>query len=930
MTLRKKLIEVALPLEVINKETAREKFLHHGHPSTLHLWWSRKPLATCRAILFASLVDDPSSHPEAFPTVEAQEKERKRLFRIISDLVKWENSNNDRVVGEARQEILKSTGGNPPPVLDPFCGGGSIPLEAQRLGLTAHGSDLNPVAALITKALVEIPPRFAGRPPVNPEARERIGNQAEWWGSAGIAEDTRYYGRWMLEKAKRRIGQLYPDVFLPKEHGSGKAKVTAWLWARTIKCPNPACGIEMPLVSKFVLSSNSGRKIWVEPVIDKKANKAQFVVRQGEGAPPEGTINRRGAVCVRCGTPVSFDYIRAEGKAQRLGTRLLAMVADGKKRVYLSPSTEQEEIALRVEAKGGPETDLPEQALGFRIQRYGISRHRQLFTSRQLLALTTFSELVGEARELVRRDAVAAGLLDDELPLEKGGSGAAAYADAVATYLAFAVDKSADQWSTICGWNGGIRNTFARQAIPMTWDYAEANPFSEATGNFFGTVERIAQVVEGLPAGIPGEGKQCDAISIVETSTKPVISTDPPYYDNIGYADLSDFFYVWLRPMLGKIYPSLFATVLVPKARELVANPYRFGGDKDKARRFFEEGLREAFNHLREIANPEYPLTVYYAFKQSEIDEESGGSENDPTPTSTGWETMLGGLLKSGFTITGTWPLHTEMSARMRGHNSNVLATSIVLVCRPQPADAPVATLREFRSSLQQELSKALKDLQQGNIAPVDLAQAAIGPGMAVFSRYSKVLEPDGSPMPVRSALQLINQELDAYFAAQEGDLDPDTRFCVAWFEQFGMREAPFGEADILARAKNTAVSALAEAGMLVAARGKVRLFRREELEPHWSPVETRHRSIWLCTQHLVRAVQTGGEAEAARLARAMGSDLGDAAKSLAYHLYTISERRGWTEEALAYNNLVVSWPAIQEKTLELSAAFPVQSQLIF
>ncbi|HHV57797.1 MAG TPA: DUF1156 domain-containing protein [Firmicutes bacterium] len=628
MTTRKKLIEVALPLEAINKESAREKSIRHGHPSTLHLWWSRKPLAACRAVLFASLVDDPSSRPDEFPTEEAQKAERQRLFRLIEELVKWENSNNEEVLAKARAEILKSTGGNPPPVLDPFCGGGSIPLEAQRLGLEAHAGDLNPVAVLITKALIEIPPKFAGRPPVNPEARRKIGHQVDWPGAAGLAEDVRYYGQWMRNEAERRIGHLYPKVKLPPEYGGGEATVIAWLWARTVKCPNPACGTEMPLASKFWLSKKRGKEAWVEPTPDSTSQRVRFEVKTGKGKPPEGTVNRRGATCICCGTPVPFDYIRSEGRAGRMSAQLMAIVAEGLHgRVYLPLNSEHVGVAKEAAPRWKPELELPHNPRNFNTPLYGLDTYDKLFINRQLVALTTFCDLVGEARERVRRDAVAAGMPDDGVSLAAGGTSATAYADAVATYLALAVDRGADYWSTICAWHTTgekIAHTFGRQAIPMVWDFTEANPFSSSTGNFLGAVDWVSEVIAGLPATTPGVCRQRDATASINGVAAPVVSTDPPYYDNIGYADLADFFYVWLRRCLREVHPDLFNTLLVPKAQELVATPYRFGGDKDKARQFFENGLGLVFSNMRKASNSGYPLTVYYAFKQTEIDK--GGS----------------------------------------------------------------------------------------------------------------------------------------------------------------------------------------------------------------------------------------------------------------------------------------------------------------
>jgi putative DNA methylase len=868
------------------------------------------------------------SHPEKFPTEEAQEKERQRLFRIIEELVKWENSNNEQVLEAARAEIRKSTGGNPPPVLDPFCGGGSIPLEAQRLGLEAYGSDLNPVAVLITKALIEIPPKFAGRAPVHPQDRQLV--QRSWRGAGGLAEDVRYYGQWMRDEVEKWIGHLYPKVKLPKEYGGGEATVIAWLWARTVKCPNPACGAQMPLVRSFWLSTKKGKQAWVEPIVDKKRKTVRFEVRTGKGEPPVGTVNRRGAQCIVCNTPVPFDHVRSEGKAGKMSAQLMAIVAEGKGgRVYVAPTAEHESVARLAKPSCVPDTDLPEQALGFRVQLYGMTRHADLFTPRQLVALTTFCDLVSEARERVLADARKAGLPDDGKGLNDGGTGASAYADAVATYLAFALSKLADRGSSICTWfteRDSTRNTFPRQAIPMTWDYAELNTLLDGTGSFSGAVEWTAESLDSVPCSQTqtqgGTARQLDATSAINEIEQPLISTDPPYYDNIGYADLSDFFYIWLRRSLGRVYPQLFSTVLVPKAQELVATPYRFDGDKEKARQFFETGLGKAFERMRSAQHPNYPLTVFYAFKQAEVEDEAdSGDPDDSAVASTGWETMLEGLINAGFAVTGTWPMRSERTARSVALGTNALASSIVLVCRPRPEAAPLATRREFVAALKKELPDALKALQHGNIAPVDLAQAAIGPGMAVFTRYAKVLEADGTPMSVRTALQIINQELDAYLAAQEGEMDGDTRFCLAWFEQNGMNEGAFGEADVLARAKNTSVQGLVDAGVLNARAGKVRLLKRTEYDKDWDPAQDRRLTVWECTQYLILQLDTKGEEGAALLCRRLGGGRSEDARALAYRLYSICERKGWAEEALAYNSLVVSWPAIQERAARLAMA---------
>lgn len=905
MTYKKKLIEVALPLEAINRASAKEKMPGIGaHPRGLHLWWARRPLAACRAVLFASLVDDPSSLPDEFPTEEAQETERKRLFGIIEDLVLWENSNNDEVLKAARAEIEKSTGGNPPPVLDPFCGGGSIPLEAQRLGLEAHGSDLNPVAVLITKALIEIPPRFADCTPIHPaEGQGRTGGS--WSGAQGLADDIRYYGNWMRDEAEKRIGKLYPKARLPKDLGGGEATVIAWIWARTVTCPNPACGAEMPLISSFWLSKKKGREAWVKPVIEGKS--VRFEIGHGASGPPDPPKVSRGAHfrCLVCGEVAPDAHLKAAGMAKRLGSRLMAIVAEGqRRRIYVSPTDEHERKAAVDRPNDAPDQPVPDDPRNVWCKIYGFEQWSELFTSRQLVALTTFSDLVGDARERVLADALAAGMEDDGVPLHEGGSGAAAYADALATYLAFAVDREADFNNALCRWvpsNEKVMNVYARQALPMVWDFAEANPIADVVGGLAPAIAHVAACLETTcRVGPVGTAIQADAT--VMSSPGVVVCTDPPYYDNIGYADLSDFFYVWLRRSLKSIWPSEFSTLLVPKTQELVATPYRFDGDKQAAEEHFEDGLEKVFERIRADSDSGYPTTVFYAFKQSE-------SEGDSV-ASTGWETMLEALIEAGFSVDGTWPMRSEQPERILAAGTNALASSIVLVCRPRPEDAQLATRKDFLAALRAELPEALRLLQHGNIAPVDLAQASIGPGMAVFTRYGKVIEATGDDMNVRTALALINQVLDETLAEQESDFDPDTRWALAWYEQHGHDQGPFGVAETLSKAKNTAVQGLVDAGILESSAGKVRLLARDELEEDWDPSTDRRLTIWEMAQHLIRALESGGEQAAAELSRRVGSR-GETARELSYRLYQICEKKKWAKDALGYNSLVVAWPEI-------------------
>lgn len=920
MEYKKKLIEVALPLEAINAASAREKSIRHGHPSTLHLWWARRPLAAARAVIWSSLVDDPSSLPEQFPTEETQNAERQRLFGILERLVKWENSNNAEVLAEAKAEIMKSTDGNPPALLDPFAGGGAIPLEAQRLGLEAHAHDLNPVAVMINKAMIEIPPKFAGMPPMNPDAREQEGFvPTEWAGASGLAEDVRYYGEWIKQEAFKRIGHLYPKVKVPKEQGGGEATVIAWIWARTVKCPNPACGCEMPLIRSFALSKKKGKEAYIEPTISGKAIDYSVVLGKNY---PDSTVKRTGAQCAFCGQPVDFGYIRKEAQDGRMSAQLVGIIAEGSRgRVFAPPTTEHVIAANVVEPDGVPISDLPEKALGFRVQAYGMTQHKDLFTNRQLTALTTLETLVHEVQNIIDEDARRQGMNADMLPLSEGGSGAFAYGQAVSVYLSFLVDQMANHQSTICSWNSPntqMRNTFARQAIPMVWDFAECNLFSNSSGSFSNLHERLCKAFTSLGMMPQGEAKQFDAQS--DCGFRNImVSTDPPYYDNIGYADLSDYFYIWMRMGLKDTYPELFRTMLVPKVEELIATPFRFNGSSGKACEFFENGMYSAFQRVNSYACEDIPVTIYYAFKQNDSsdDDEEDGSSDGVAIASSGWETMLSAIIRSGFAITGTWPMRTEKPGRSVGIGTNALASSIVLVCRKRPVDAPICTRRDFINTLKRELKPALQKLQASNIAPVDLAQSAIGPGMGVYSRFSKVLEADGTPMSVRSALQIINQELDLYFTEQDGELDRDSRFCVDIYTQYAFNDMKFGEADVLARAKNTSVEKLRGLGVLYAEKGVVRVLTREEIP---EKITSGDRIIWLLTQQLTRAMEKDGVVGAAEIVADIFTSEPEHAKALAYRLFQIAERKGWAGEAYAYNSLVIAWPEIQSKAADITA----------
>jgi len=946
----KKLIEVALPLDSINTAAAREKSIRHGHPSTLHLWWARRPLAAARAVIFSQLVNDPSwkwdfEHPGEIPPNNLKASwaaSRKRLFKIIEDLVIWENTTNEEVLEKAREEIRKSWREtcalnkehpdaavlfNPdklPALHDPFAGGGAIPLEAQRLGLEAWASDLNPVAVLINKAMIEIPPKFAGCTPVGPiPPGEDPIMEHSWPGATGLAEDVRRYGAWMRAEAEKRIGHLYPKVEITQSMADErpdleplvgqKLTVIAWLWARTVKSPNPAFShVDVPLVSSFILSSKVGKESYVQPKIVGKSY--QFKVKTG--TPPEEAKNgtsagkRAAFTCLLSGVPIDYPYLREEGKADRLGTKLMAIVAEGSRgRIYLDPSDYMEKIAESAEPIWKPTTETFGKCR-VNVGGYGLTTWDKLFTNRQLVALTTFSDLVSEAIAKCSNDARTAGRPDDKTPLDKGGTGATAYAEAVGVYLAYIVSRLCDFNSVICGWIPVVqatRNTFARQAIPMTWDFAELNIFGDWLANYNAALEKVIKpfqhtICTGCYSIINGYAQQTDAQTQTISSGK-IISTDPPYYDNIGYADLSDFFYVWLRKSLKPVFPSLFSTIAVPKAEELVATPYRHGS-KEKAEHFFLEGMTAAMHSLAEQAHPEMPVTIYYAFKQSETEGYSGTA-------STGWETFLEAVLKAGFSLTGTWPMRTELGNRMIGSGTNALASSIVLVCRKRSSDAPSISRREFIRELNAVLPEALDEMTKGTgdeqspVAPVDLSQAIIGPGMAVFSKYSAVLESDGTPMSVRTALQLINRFL------AEDDFDPDTQFCLHWFEQYGWKEGAFGAADVLARAKGTSVSGIAESGVVTSSGGNVRLLRPGEYPEGWDPEQDERTPVWETLHQLIKILRTQGETATGRILGKIAEQI-EGVRQLAYRLYTLCERAGWAEDARAYNELMTSWGQIE------------------
>jgi len=945
---RKKLIEVSIPLDAINAASKKQK-APKGYPTSLHKYWAQRPLAACRAVLFAQLVDDPSSWPERFDNDETKiEVERRRLHKVIADMVPWEASNNDVILSAARWEIARSIawglGEEPPtrsddkaildylqtkalPIYDPFSGGGSIPLEAQRLGLRAYGSDLNPVAVLIGKALVEIPPKFSGRPPVNPNAREEAKNGAlrGWKGAQGLADDVRYYGQWLRDEAEKRIGHLYPKAKLPDET---EATVIAWLWARTVRSPDPAAnGAMVPLVSSFMLSTKEGRKAWVEPVLDTTAqNGWRFEVKNGKLSNADETRLRAGTKigrgtnfsCILTGAAISPDFAREEGLAGRLGNRLMAIVAKGSRgRVYISPTKLHQDVAGRAKPQSTSliEVEMPKNPRWFSPPAYGFTRYVDIFTPRQLVALTTFSDLVKNAREKVLTDSQMAGLIDDGIPLRSGGYAGTGYADAIATYLAFAIDRAADFGSTISTWltdDNAIRGTFGRQALPMSWDYCEGNYFGDSSAALETILRTIPDVIAHQKSTLPASIEQIDAAKNGHPVRDCIINTDPPYYDNIGYADLSDFFYVWLKRSLGSVWPDLFRRITTPKAEELVATPYRHGG-RLEAETFFMSGMSEALVAIQKASCNDHPAIIYYAFKQSEVAQDG--------VTSAGWSSFLQAVVDAGLSVDGTWPLRTESAGRLVGRGTNALASSIILVCRKSDPSAPVVTRMDFVRALKRDMPKAIDKIRRAGVGPVDMQQSVIGPGMGVFTRYAKVLEDDDSPMPVKTALSLINRVWEEIENELDTNFDSETQVALAWFATYGFDSRASGELITLANAKNIPSNALFRSGVFKDMKGKAALTPRDELPANWSPSMDRTLTVWECAQHTARVLNAadGGGVVAGRLVAQMGPKA-EAARALAYRLFEIATKKGWAAEALVYNELAQEWPKLEELATKADA----------
>ncbi len=873
-----KLIEVALPIEAISAACRREKERKTGTIRNVHKWFAPMPGPAWRALLFAALVDDPGD-----------DETRQKLLDLIVKLVPPDGGPpSAEALADARALIAEEMNGYLPTVLDPFCGGGSTLVEAQRLGLPTVGSDLNPVPALITRVLTELVPMVSGREPL-------VGDPAELGKIAGgpldgFLADLRHYGKRIRQHALEQIGQLYPE-------SPDGATVVAWLWARTVTCPNPACGAISPLIASFWLSKRSGANVWIEPTASPDRTRAHMKIRKGaSGNVPAGTVKRTGAHCAVCSTPIPLSHVRSEGRNGRLGLQLTAVVTDsGGGRSYREPTPTDMRAAEIARPDDAPDVPIPEHALGFRVQLYGMQTFADLFTNRQLIALGAFADAVALVPDWVR---------------ENGGD--EIYGKAITSTLGLCVGKLAQSNSSQARWN--VRSSgsskaepaFGRHTLSMVWDFAETNPFGESVGSWLGQIESVSGGLRSLSTNAPpSRVAAIDARGAGSLLSSPgLVATDPPYFGQIGYADLSDYFYVWLRRSLRDVLPDFFATVATPKRTELIAEPARHGGDRSAATNFFIEGFTETFGVLGNASHPDLPMLIVYAHRQEE--------SNDGGLTATAWDAMLSAILQAGLRIAGTWPIHGAREARQISIGTNSLASYVVLVCRPQLADAQVGDLQSFLSVLRAELPRAIEKVKQAAISAIDLGQAAIGPGMAIFSRFAYVVDPaTGKRMTVHRALELINQVRAEAIDDFAGALSPETRWAMNWFRDYGFNEADFGQAEKLFTQMNTSLDQLKAAGVADSRRGKVRLLRRNELPTSWDPEADGRRLEWETLLHLVKRHEEGGEEAAGALLRRVEDDA-EAVNNLAYWLV---DKCQFTQgpEVLAFDDLITSWPRITE-----------------
>ncbi len=777
-------IEADFPVKEVSEESAREKNIRHGHISTLHIWWARRPLASSRASIYAALTPAPKD-----------EAERIKKAKFIHELSKWENSLNKDLIERARKEILEANGGVPPKVLDPFAGGGAIPLEALRLGCETYASDLNPVAVLIEKATLEYPQKY-GQP-----KKVKTGDLSIHKEVNPLLEDVKKWGNWVLEEAKKGIGKFYPadpDGSIP----------VGYIWARTVKCQNPSCGVEIPLVRQTWLARKENKKVAYKVI--PKGNKIEFeIVGVSHDSPidfdPEtGTVSRAKVICPCCGSGLSDKEVRKQFQEGKAGQRMVAVVLHGgnspsKGKRYRLATEKDLEIFKEAErylekkrqklfAEWGfdpvPDEPIPpKETLGFRVQRYGILKWGDLFNSRQKLALITFVEKV---REVANSQWAIAN--------SQWATANREYAKGVISYLAIGVNRLADYNSVLCIWHTTkelLAHTFGRQALGMVWDYFELNPFSESTGNWEESFEYVFRVVKHSSAfnSFSDNITQASATSLPHPDNYfDAVITDPPYYDNVPYSYLSDFFYVWLKRTIGDSYPDLFSTPLTPKTEEIVAYSHGEGGFEG-GKKFFENMISKAFREIYRVLKPEGIACIVFAHKSTEA-----------------WETIINALLNSGLYLTASWPVHTEMKARLRASESAALASSIYMVCRKR-TENKTAYLNEIKPSIEQRIKEKLDQFWNEGIGGSDFFISAIGPAMEVFGKYESVEKLSGEKVSAKELLEYIRKIVSEYALSQIlkspelGGIDEETRFYLLWRWTYNSAKVHFDDARKLAQA---------------------------------------------------------------------------------------------------------------------------------
>lgn len=751
----KKLIETVMPVSKINSETEREKTARNGMPSNVHIWWTRDPMVVVRTSLFESLVDDPAEHPELFPSYDEQETERQRLLQIVESLAEIESADKNGILELAIKEIKRNASGQMPVVFDPFVGGGSIPVEAHRLGLKSISSDLNAVAGMITTAVSDIPARFSDTVPVHP--RNEMTLDIALPGSAGFAEDVRYYGEKMQENAFQKIGYLYPKV---TDSDSGKElEVSAWIWARTIKCPNPSCGCNIPLSSSYDLAKKKGSEAWVEPVVED--GKIHFKMHR---EPNTGEKNKpkvaQTAVfkCPVCGEVTPDAYVKECGVNHKIYSQLIAIVADeGKKRLYLEATNEQEKAAQVNVPKNIPHGELPIFPKRFSPPSFGLTYYADLFTNRQLVFITTMMDLAKDMQVDIEKHAIERGFADDGITFADGGRGALAYAEAVRIVLIITISKLLDRCSNICSWStssgGALRNVFSRAAMPMIWDYAEGNPFARAGGSFENALSRICDTLALLPAGIEGKTKVADAV-MPNDVTDAIIATTLPYYDRASYSDLSDFFYVWMKYGLEDLYPAYFQGEISPKQEDMTAFSHRYGGNKKKADIIYAESMGVAMKNLYVSATTDYPSLIGFIYKGNNSSDKEDLSE---------WEYFIDGICNAGFSITASWPLGRKYEESIELAESRGIPITVVL--RKKGENSLQITRRSFVAAVKREVPLLIEKMSH-KVGIMDLRSSVIGQALNIYTRNKQVLDADGSSMKPHMASRIIEQEIDTLISA--------------------------------------------------------------------------------------------------------------------------------------------------------------------